>query len=45
MKDINKLLTELDKEVTPKGKILLIELLDSITLKLEAVNRYLKDEE
>jgi len=42
MNNINNLLIELNKEVTPKGRILLTELLNLLSLELENVSNYLK---
>jgi hypothetical protein len=42
MNNINYLLIELNKEVTPKGRTLLIELVDLILLELENASECLK---
>ena len=42
MNNINYLIIELNKEVTPKGRILLTELLNLLSLELENVSNYLK---
>ena len=43
MNNINHLIKELNKEVSPKGKILLAELLDLIVLELKDVRKYIEE--
>ena len=45
MSNINYLIMELNKEVTPKGRTLLIELVDLILLELENASECLKSKE
>jgi hypothetical protein len=45
MNNINYLIMELNKEVTPKGRTLLIELVDLILLELENASECLKSKE
>jgi hypothetical protein len=45
MNNINYLIMELNKEVTPKGRVLLTELLNLLSLELENITNYLKSVE